>query len=67
MKIKLEDFNDKGEITKELVCKSVSEAKEKAVGKQYYRVHKCYHDETPWKPCEVSDQKMPVVKNEIIN
>ena len=64
MKVKLEDFNDKGEITKEEVCKDVSEAKLKAVGKLYYRVHKCYHDEVPWRPCEVAEKKLPVVVNE---
>jgi len=67
MKIKLEDFNDKGEITKELVCKSLSEAKEKAVGKKFYRVHRCFHDEVPWKPCVVEDQIVPVVVDEVVN
>jgi len=67
MKVKLEDYNGNGEITKEEICKDVAEAKSKAVGKQYFRVHKCFHDEVPWKPCEVVDKKLPVVINEELN
>lgn len=67
MKVLLETFNDKGEITDTEICKDEAEAVSKSKVKQYYRVHKCYHDEVPWKPCEAPHEKKPVVEDEVIS
>lgn len=67
MKMLLETFNDKGEITKEDICSSEADAISKIGTKKYYRVHKCYHDETPFKACILIKQKLPVIKDVIEN
>ena len=67
MKMKLESFDDQGKIIKEEICKSEAEAISKIGTKKYYRVHKCFHDEVPYKPCVSIREKKPVIVNEISN